>query len=142
MRADDFRRAAQGDTALRRVIQRYSQAYIGLASQSVACNRFHTIEERCARWLLMTQDRVHSNQFMLTQEFLAHMLGVHRPSVSLVAGILQKAGIITYKRGLITVLDREALESASCECYGIVKEQFDRLLGADAAQEVANMKKY
>lgn len=139
MGADDFRAVTQENAVLRRLLQRYSQAYLGLASQSIACNRFHTVEERCARWLLMTHDRAGSDQFMLTQEFLADMLGVHRPSVTLAAGLFQKAGIITYRRGLITILDRKALESASCECYGIVQAQFERLLGAEAVREIEGM---
>lgn len=139
MSAHDFRVATQGNTALRCLMQRYAQAYLGLASQSVACNRFHSAEERCARWLLMTHDRTDSDQFMLTQEFLADMLGMHRPTVTLVAGLFQKAGLISYRRGLITILDRKALESASCECYGIVQAQFERLLGAEAVREIESM---
>jgi CRP-like cAMP-binding protein len=140
IRAQDFRAATRGNTALQRLVQRYSKAYLGLTYQTIACNRFHTVEERCARWLLMTQDRAGSSQFFLTQEFLADMLGVHRPTVTLVVGLFQKAGIISYKRGLIAILDRKALESASCECYGIVQAQFERLLGAEAIREIERMK--
>lgn len=139
MQAEDFKAATRGDTALRRLLQRYTQAYLGLTSQSIACNRFHTAEERCARWLLMTQDRAGADQFLLTQEFLADMVGVQRPTITLIAGLFQRAGIITYKRGLITILDRTALEAASCECYGIVRSQFQRLLGAEAAREIEDM---
>lgn len=130
MPAARFRQAIRGDTALRRIALRYLQAYLSMLSQSVACNRLHSIEERFARWVLMTQDRVSGNEFPLTQEYLADMLGVHRPSVSLVARMYQQAGVIKYSRGTITVLDRPALEDACCECYDIVRKQFERLLGS------------
>ena len=94
-----------------------------------ACNRVHRVEQRCARWLLQTHDRVGSDQFLLTQEFLSQMLGVRRARVSAAAGLLQKAGLIRYARGRITVLDRSGLESAACECYRVIKGEFDRLLG-------------
>ena len=85
--------------------------------QSTACNAIHSVEQRLARWLLMAHDRVGKNDFPMTQEFLAMMLGASRPTVTIVAGTLQKAGLITYGRGHITIIDREKLESASCECY-------------------------
>jgi CRP-like cAMP-binding protein len=131
MSACDFHDATTGDTPLRRLASRYVPAYLSQISQSVACNRLHTIEERFARWVLMTQDRVESDEFHLTQEFLADMLGTHRPCVSLVAGIFQQAGLITYSRGKMTILNRAGLEQTSCECYGIVKKQFQRLLGLE-----------
>jgi CRP-like cAMP-binding protein len=96
--------------------------------QSAACNRLHTVEERCCRWLLMTHDRVGADRFPLTQQFLSYMLGVRRPSVTVVAGTLQKAGLIEYSRGVITIASRKGLESATCECYGAVKDQFERLI--------------
>jgi CRP-like cAMP-binding protein len=115
--------------ALRRLLDRYTQAYITQVSQGAACNRLHGIEARCARWLLMTHDRVGgADAFPLTQEFLAIMLGVRRAGVSVAAGALQDAGLIRYRRGGIRVLDREGLEAAACECYGVVRRQFDRLL--------------
>ena len=101
-----------------------------LVSQSAACNRLHPLEERAARWLLMTHDRVDANDFPITHDFLASMLGVRRPSVTLAAGLLQKAGLIKYSRGRVTVLDRDALEASTCECYQIVREQFDARPGA------------
>ncbi len=113
---------------LRRVLLRYTQALITQIAQSAACNRMHPIEERCARWLLMTRDRVGANQFNLTQEFLAQMLGVRRPSVSIAASMLQKAGLITYSRGLIVVTDNKGLEAASCNCYRVIRDEFDRLI--------------
>lgn len=127
-----FREATAGDMPLRRIAQRYLQAYLSQVSQSVACNRLHSIEERFARWVLMSHDRVPGDEFQLTQEYLAGMLGVHRPSVSLVARTFQQAGIIKYNRGTIAVLDRPALEDACCECYFVVRRQFERALGTAA----------
>ena len=124
----DFQRAVQPGTALHRIAYQYLRVFIASMAQSVACNRLHTIEERFARWVLMTHDRVHSDEFDLTQEFLADMLGVHRPSVSLVAGAFQQAGFIKYSRGAMTILNREGLEEASCECYASNAAQFARLM--------------
>ena len=107
----------------------YTQALFNQLGQHVVCNRLHPIEQRCARWLLMTQDRMGHDEFQLTHEFLAQMLGVRRASVTEVAGRLQKAGLIRYRRGVIQVRDRTGLEAASCECYGVIKQQYDRLLG-------------
>jgi len=124
----------QGDGALFGILLRYAQALQEQIAQSVACNRHHSIEERCARWLLMTQDRVGADQFPLTQEFLAFMLGVRRASVTVAAGMLQQAGLIRYQRGRITVLDRTQLEAASCECYAVVQRKYEQFLGtAEAA---------
>lgn len=128
MAASAFKEAVAGDTPLRRIAQRYLQSHLSQISQSVACNRLHTIEERFARWVLMTHDRVGRNTFHLTHEFLADMLGVHRPSVSLVAGAFQQAGMIKYSRGNLTILNRAGLESTSCECYATVRSQLQRLL--------------
>jgi len=110
-----------------RLLLRYTSAYLGQLSQSVACNRLHPLEERCARWLLMMQDRA-GDQFPITHEFLSNMLGVRRATVTVAAGILQKAGLIRYTRGKMTVLDRERLEEASCECYGTVREMYERMV--------------
>lgn len=129
MRCSLFTNAVVGDSPFRRICLRYLQAYLAQISQSVACNRLHTVDERFARWVLMTHDRVQRDQFDLTQEFLAMMLGVHRPSVSLVAGAFQQAGLIRYSRGHLAVLNRTGLEDAACECYGVVRKQFDRALG-------------
>lgn len=129
MPAADFRRAIEANVPLRQVTQRYLQAYMSMLSQSVACNRLHGIEARFARWVLMTQDRVRGDEFDLTQEFLASMLGVHRPSVSLVAGAFQQAGIISYTRGHMTILKRDALKEICCECYAVVNTQFERTIG-------------
>ncbi|HVC97452.1 MAG TPA: Crp/Fnr family transcriptional regulator [Pirellulales bacterium] len=111
------------------LVQRYTQAMINQISQSTVCNHRHSVEKRMCRWLLMSHDRVGIDEFLLTQEFLAQMLGVRRPTVTAVAGILQKAGLISYHRGRLTVLDRKGLEGASCECYEVVAKELDRLLG-------------
>ncbi|WP_420474534.1 Crp/Fnr family transcriptional regulator [Noviherbaspirillum sp. ST9] len=113
----------------RRLLYRFMQAYLSQVSQSVACNRLHSTEERFARWILVSHDRVKGNTFQLTQEFLADMLGVHRPSITLIARSFQQAGLLTYRRGVITILDREAIEDACCECYRVVRNQFEKALG-------------
>ena len=128
MKADVFKQEVTPASPLYSLLLRYTQALMNLISQSVACNRLHSVEDRCCRWLLLCQDRVESDEFPLTQEFLAQMLGVRRASVSVVAATLQKAGLIRYRRGKITILDRLGLEAASCECYQIVKQELDRLL--------------
>jgi CRP-like cAMP-binding protein len=110
------------------ILRRYIAFSLRSAYQAVACNALHSIEERMARWLLTTQDRVGRSEFLLTQEFLAQMLGVRRQSVQVVAGTLQTAGLITYRRGQVRVMDREGLEAASCECYGITKALYDRIV--------------
>jgi CRP-like cAMP-binding protein len=108
---------------------RYTQALITQISQTAVCNRLHPIEQRLCRWLLMTRNRVPSDEILMTHEFIAHMLGVRREGVTAAAHHLQKAGLIRYRHGHITILDREGLEAASCECYRVVKDEFDRLLG-------------
>ena len=115
------------DRALHLLLHRYTHATIVQLALSVACNRVHSVEERMARWLLMTRDRVDNDTFPLTQEFLGQMLGVRRATVSLSAGVLQAAGLIRYSRGRIRLLDRVRLEEAFCECYGVVRDEFDRL---------------
>lgn len=119
---------ARGGT-LDRFIRRYAGAAMSFLAQSAACNRAHSLEERMARWLLITRDRVDSDDFPLTQEFLGQMLGVRRPTVSLAGSALQRAGLIRYTRGKITIIDRGGLEKVSCECYAHVKEQFDDAFG-------------
>jgi CRP-like cAMP-binding protein len=115
--------------ALKRVLDRYAQALLTEVAQAAACNRLHPIDQRCARWLLMTRDRVQADLFPLTHESLALKLGARRPSVTTAARLLQNAGLIRYRRGQMTVLDRPGLERASCECYRIVRTALDRLLG-------------
>ena len=127
---------ASADGALA-LLLRYAQALVEQTAQSVACNRKHAMEERCARWLLATRDRVGGDHFGLTHEFLAAMLGVRRASVTVAAGMLQQAGLIKYSRGRITILDAERLEQASCECYQVVRDQHERLLGPAASAAMA-----
>jgi CRP-like cAMP-binding protein len=110
------------------LLRRYAAFSLRYAKQSVACNAVHSVEERMCRWLLMTQDRVGKDEFWLTHELLAAMLGVRRQSVSVVAGTLQKAGFIAYRHGVIRVVDREGLEAASCECYGVTETLYDRIM--------------
>jgi CRP-like cAMP-binding protein len=129
MGAGAFRAAVASDGALVPLLNRYTQAMFVQVAQTAACNRVHPVDRRCARWLLQTHDRVGEDAYMLTQEFLAQMLGVRRPSVNAAARTLQEAGLIKYVRGRIRILDREGLESASCACYGIIHREFDRLLG-------------
>jgi CRP-like cAMP-binding protein len=127
--AADFREAISRPGRLPVLLHRYTQALFNEAAQSAVCNRLHTVDARCARWLLITHDRVEGDRFPITQEFLSFMLGVRRPSVSMAAGALQKAGLIHYTRGQLTVLDRPGLEVAACDCYRIVCAEFERLLG-------------
>lgn len=133
MSAPDFQRTLSESAPFARLMFRYAQALFDQVAQSVACNRLHTLEARCARWLLMAHDRVGTDELALKQQFLAEMLGVHRPAVTLAARALQAAGLIRYRRGVITVLDREGLEAASCACYRIVRTSMDRLVGTGAA---------
>jgi CRP-like cAMP-binding protein len=128
MAAGDFLEETERGGPLHRVLRKYNLALMSQMAQSVACNRLHSVEERMARWLLMTHDRVGADQFPLTQEFLAQMLGVRRPTVTVTAGVLESAGLIAVGRGRITILNRARLEAASCECYRVVKVEFDRLL--------------
>jgi CRP-like cAMP-binding protein len=109
-------------------LNRYTQALMSMIARAVACNALHNVQQRACRWLLTTHDRVGGDEFILTQEFLSQMLGVTRPSVNEVARLLQDAGAIDYKRARITVLSRAELESRSCECYAVIRSEFDRLL--------------
>ncbi len=114
--------------SLHRILHRYSQSLLAQVSQSSVCNRFHLVNARLARWLLMTNDRLEAEEFPLTQEFLSTMLGVRREGVSKAAGALQAAKLIRYSRGMITLLDRPGLEAKSCECYAIIKAETDAYL--------------
>ncbi|NOT84999.1 MAG: winged helix-turn-helix domain-containing protein, partial [Methylococcaceae bacterium] len=107
---------------------RYIQALMTQIAQTAVCNRHHSIEQQLCRWLLLTLDRLPSNELTITQELIAGMLGVRREGITEAAGKLQKAGLISYRRGHITVLDRQGLESNTCECYQVVKTEFQRLL--------------
>jgi CRP-like cAMP-binding protein len=120
--------ALAADEALRDLFLRYARAFMGQVMQTVACNSAHDTGARCARWLLMSHDRSDGDTFPLTQEFLAQMLAVHRPTVTIIARQLQTAGLIRYSRGSITITDRPGLEEASCECYHAIREQYARRL--------------
>jgi CRP-like cAMP-binding protein len=121
--------ALGADTRLSALLRTYSQAFFVQTAQNAACNGLHSVSERGARWLLATHDRAQSDAFYLTQDFLAFMLGVARQSVGIATADLQERGMIAYHRGDMQILDRPALEAASCECYGIVRAEFTRLLG-------------
>jgi CRP-like cAMP-binding protein len=126
---DIFRREVVCGCPLHALLQRYTQALLVQMAQGLACNHLHPIAARCARWLLQTHDHVRAEEFLLTQEFLAQMLGVRRASVNAAAGALQRAGLIRYARGIITIRDRPGLEAVACECYGIIQAQHDRVFG-------------
>ena len=113
------------------LLLRYTQALITQMAQTAVCNRHHSLDQQLCRWLLLSLDRLNSNQLVMTQELIANMLGVRREGVTEAAGQLQQAGLIHYRRGHITVLDREKLERRSCECYAVVKNEYDRLLPAE-----------
>ena len=127
MPTEAFRREVDRRDVFYELVIRYNHALFGIVTQSTACNAIHSVEQRLARWLLMAQDRMDAKTFPLTQEFLAMMLGASRPMVTIVAGTLQKAGLITYQRGQITIVDREKLEAASCECYRISTDLLKRV---------------
>jgi CRP-like cAMP-binding protein len=124
-----FRAVAVPGTTLATLLQRFSQALYTLAAISGACNRLHPVAQRCARWLLLTQDRAGTATFALTHEFLGYMLGVRRPTVTLAVAVLQRAGLLTYHRGVVTIRDRPGLEAAACECYASIVGEYTRLLG-------------
>jgi CRP-like cAMP-binding protein len=128
MRADDLRTELARGGELRRRLLRLAQAQLVQSGQTAACNRLHEIDQRTARWLLHCADWVGRERFELTQEFLAYMLGVRRPSVTTAAALMQRAGFITYHRGVIDVLDRAGLEGAGCECYALVRDEYRRLV--------------
>ncbi len=128
MEAAAFREELDRQGALASLVERYTLAFFSQVSQQVACNGLHSVEQRCARWLLLTHDRVGTDEFPMTHEFLAQMLGVRRASVTVTAGILQKAGFVAFTRGRVAVVDREGLEGAACECYSVTREVYDRLL--------------
>jgi CRP-like cAMP-binding protein len=123
----DLRALVQNDGELLTTLLRYSNAFFNQVAQTAACNRVHKLEQRLARWLLLTHDRVAGDEFQMTQDFLSRMLAVRRAGVSVAASSLRQMRAIDYQRGNLVVLDRAGLERASCECYQIVKNQFDRL---------------
>jgi CRP-like cAMP-binding protein len=127
MTVASFRHAVVAHKGFGDVVSHYAQVVVAQMMQSTACNALHPVQQRCARWLLTTHDRMHRQDFGLSHEFLAVMLGVARPTVSIVAGGLQDAGLIRYARGRMAILDRKGLQAAACECYAVVRAQFDRL---------------
>lgn len=127
MKSARFLHEFRHSPVLQREIYRYTHVLMAQITQTAACNRFHVVEARLARWLLMTRDRVRLDEFRLTQEFLAHMLGVRRVGVTKAASALQQQGLISYSRGNIRILDRKKLEAASCPCYEIVRDMHDKL---------------
>lgn len=124
MPANTFREVLGRCPQLASRLGRYTDALIALLAQSTACIALHPVHKRCARWLLMSHDRIRTDTFQLTHEFLADMLGAQRPTVTVAAGMLQRAGLIRYRRGLVTIIDRSGLEAASCECYRLVSDRF------------------
>jgi CRP-like cAMP-binding protein len=123
-----FHELVRPGSPLHDLLHRYTQALMVLLAQNSGCNRRHSIEQRCARWLCMTGDRMDQDRFPLTQEFLGQMLGVRRAGVSPVANQMQRDGLISYNRGQITILDRAGLEARSCDCYRIIRSEFERML--------------
>jgi len=135
MRATLFNKELARSASMRTVMLHYGHAFFNQVAQSAACNQFHSLAQRCCRWLLMTHDRMQSDEFRLTQEFLAMMLGVQRTGVTAAASRLQRAGLIRYTRGNVTIIDRCGLMKRSCECYGVSKKELDRLLGGRAVRK-------
>ena len=134
VRPAELRAAFERNAGLRTLVLRYVLAHHVQVAQTAACNGHHAVDGRLARWLLMCHDRAERDEFPMTHEFMSLMLGSRRPSISVAAAVLQKAGMIRYTHGRMTVLDRAGLEAASCECYGVVREQFDNLLGVPAGE--------
>ncbi|HZI20528.1 MAG TPA: Crp/Fnr family transcriptional regulator [Pyrinomonadaceae bacterium] len=131
MRADVLKREFQRGGQFQDMLLRYTQAFITQIAQTAACNRAHPVSGRLAKWLLMCADRAQSKELALTQEFIATMLGTRRAGVTESAALLKSAGLISYRRGHITINDRDGLERLSCECYPLVKKEFTRLVGAN-----------
>jgi CRP-like cAMP-binding protein len=127
--ASNFRKELADSAALQQVLSRYIYVRINQLAASAACVRFHLIGPRLARWLLMSQDRAHADSFRMTHEFLAYMLGVRRVGITTAAGILQRSGLIEYRHGFLTVLDREGLQAAACSCYADDGKAYDKFLG-------------
>jgi CRP-like cAMP-binding protein len=123
-----FLKALKRGGTLDKLVRRFTAYSLRYANQTIACNLLHSVEQRMCRWLLMCRDRVEKEEFTLTHEFLAEMLGVRRQTVTVIAGTLQTASLITYHRGVIRILNRKGLEDASCECYGVIKAFYDRIM--------------
>lgn len=128
MKASKLQEEFHRGGCLQKLLLRYTQALVTQISQTAVCNRLHSVEQRLSRWLLLCHDRVRSDELIMTQEFISNMLGGRRQSVTVAAGRLQDAGVIEYSRGHIKITDRKKLEASACECYQVVKSEFDRLL--------------
>ncbi|MGK7951019.1 MAG: Crp/Fnr family transcriptional regulator [Xenococcaceae cyanobacterium] len=131
MAASQLREQINRHEEIKKLMMRYVQARIIELGQTAACNRYHSVEQRFARWLLTVSDSIQKDTFQLTQEFISQMLGVRRSGVSEVAGKFQRKGIITYSRGKIQIIDREKLKASTCECHGLIQKEFSRLLKFD-----------
>jgi CRP-like cAMP-binding protein len=128
LKGDLLKQELKRDNGLQPLLLRYTQALLTQMAQTAVCNRHHTLDQQLCRWLLLSLDRLPSNHLVMTQELIANMLGVRREGVTQAAGNLQKAGLIEYQRGHITVIDRAGLEARACECYAVVKKECERLL--------------
>jgi CRP-like cAMP-binding protein len=128
MKARTFQAECEDGGPLTRLLRRYAHSRLTQVSQTAVCNRFHPISGRLARWLLMTRDRMNKNEFQLTQEFLSSMLGVRREGVNKAAGDLQRRELVSYSRGTLTILDLPGLKRVACQCYGILKKEYDQPL--------------
>lgn len=136
-----LRQEVANDDALREIMEKYARFAFRQLAQTAACNRLHSLEERCCRWLLIAHDSALSDTFPVTHEFLAMMLGVHRSGVSIAANLLKKAGLIEYARGRMTITDRCGLEEAACECYGAIQAELDDLFGARRKRSFASSRR-
>ncbi len=137
--AEVFREEIGQEGALYRLLQCYAQAYMNQVTQSTACTRLHRVQQRLARWLLTAQDRIGRGEFPMTHEYMAQILGVRRATVTEVAGEFQESGLVRYRRGAVAILDRGGLRRASCDCYRVVREDFDRLLPAAPRNTMATV---
>jgi CRP-like cAMP-binding protein len=138
LRGDVLRREFESDSALQHLLLRFTQALITQMTQTAVCNRHHSVDQQLCRWLLLSLDRLPGNELVMTQELIANMLGVRREGVTEAAGKLQNEGMVRYSRGHITVLDRAKLEARVCECYGVVKKEYDRLLPEASGRTAAH----
>lgn len=129
MKANTFKKVVKENSSFQALLHRYTYMLLTQMSLSIACNRFHNVEKRFARWLLAIHDRVQTDEFLLTQKYISRMLGAHRPHVTTAAASLQKAGLIRYSRGMIRILNRDGLEKIACDCYKNGKERAGTLLG-------------